>query len=123
MSGAPHLKEWELGELAELAPGSAREFSVGEGDWPFRGFVVHWGGHVYAYRNRCPHAGHPLNLALDAFFAPAGRTLICASHGAEFAPDTGACVAGPCVGARLESLPCRVHDGIIRVTAPATERT
>ena len=32
------------------------------------------------------------------------------AHGAVFAPDTGICVEGPCLGARLEPLPV-VHRG------------
>ena len=116
------VRDWHIGPLSELAPDAAREFQVGEGDWPTRGFVVHSDGRVYAYRNRCPHAGHPLNLSPTGFFAPAGDTLICASHGAEFLPASGLCVAGPCVGAALEVLPCRVDGGEIWVTAPASER-
>jgi nitrite reductase/ring-hydroxylating ferredoxin subunit len=117
------LRDWHVAALRELADGCAREFQIGAGDWPMRGFVVHWQGAVYAYRNRCPHAGHPLNLDPESFFAPGGKTLICASHGAQFLPASGVCVAGPCIGAALEALPCRVDAGEIWVTAPASERS
>src|SRR4051794_23657144 len=87
--------------LSAISDPGAREFSIGAGDWPLRGFVVRRGSDIYAYLNRCPHAGHPLNWKPDTFFSPAGRLLLCASHGALFDPSSGYCVAGPCVGASL----------------------
>jgi len=38
------------------------------------------------------------------FFSDDGQSLICATHGAEYAPDTGACLGGPCYGVGLEPL-------------------
>lgn len=108
-----------VARLAEIPTGTAREFRVGAGDWPYRGFVVHWQGEVYAYENICPHAGHPLNLDPDRFFAPDGAQLICRSHGALFAPASGTCVKGPCAGASLRALACWVSAGDVWVTVPA----
>ena len=51
--------------LHELADPGARGFTMGEGDWPLRGFVVRRGGNVHAYVNHCPHAGFPLNWNPD----------------------------------------------------------
>jgi nitrite reductase/ring-hydroxylating ferredoxin subunit len=69
-----------------------------------RGFLVnHDGGH-HAYVNRCPHARTPLDAWPNEFFTEDGRYLICATHGAVFAPDSGICVEGPCPGTRLEPL-------------------
>ena len=47
--------------LHELADPGASAFTMGEGDWPLRGFVVRQGDSVHAYVNHCPHAGFPLN--------------------------------------------------------------
>jgi len=67
-------------------------------------------GGSYAYVNRCPHAGAPLDAWPNEFFTEDGRFLICATRGAIFAPETGVCVEGPCPGARLQ--PMRVErDG------------
>jgi nitrite reductase/ring-hydroxylating ferredoxin subunit len=44
------------------------------------------------------------------FFSDDGQTLICATHGAEYAPDTGACLGGPCYGVGLEPLSITVQD-------------
>ena len=42
--------------------------------------------------------------------------LVCAAHGALYEPDTGRCVAGPCLGARLVGLRVREReDGAIAV--------
>ena len=99
--------------LDELPDPGAREFSMGEGDWPLRGFVVRYRGQVFAYRNSCPHAGHPLNWKPDRFFAVGNELLMCASHGALFTPDTGKCIAGPCVGRALRALEIEVNSGYV----------
>lgn len=96
--------------LRDLDDPGSRSFSVGEGDWPVRGFVVRRGGEVFAYINRCPHAGHPLNLRPDRFLTADGSLILCNSHGAMFEIDTGLCVAGPCPGQRLRRVSVRIEN-------------
>lgn len=115
-------REWPVGSLAAIGDPGASEFRTGGGDWPFRGFVVHWKGRVYAYANSCAHLGHPLNLDPEGFFTRDRKMLLCSSHGAVFEPDTGLCVGGPCVGGRLKSLAVRVVDGQVYVIAPDSMR-
>ena len=43
--------EVEVGRLDEIDDPGCREFRIGDGDWPFNGFVVRKGGAVYAYQN------------------------------------------------------------------------
>lgn len=115
--------EWSVCSLHDLGDPGARGFYVGEGDWPFRGFVVRWGGDVFAYANICPHRRHPLDLLPDAFLVEDGKLIRCASHGALFDPENGECLAGPCHGKRLMKLPIRIDDaGNIFVTAPDSLR-
>ena len=38
------------------------------------------------------------------FFDTDGEYLICSTHGAVYAPESGACRGGPCRGARLVGL-------------------
>lgn len=83
------------------------------------GFVVNHGGRYYAYLNRCPHAGTPLDLWPNEFFTEDGRHLICATHGAVFQPETGICIEGPCPGARLESLSVTLDGGWLVVGWPS----
>lgn len=97
--------------LADLSDPGTREFTLGEGDWPLRGFVVRYRGEVRAYLNSCPHAGHPLNWKPNSFFAPNAESLICASHGALFEALTGECVAGPCLGQSLRALDIEIANG------------
>lgn len=95
--------------LAELDAQGSRGFTIGEGHWPLRGFVVRGSGGVpRAFVNVCPHAGHGLNLLPHRFLTPGGELIICASHGALFERETGLCVAGPCTGRRLRPVPIEV---------------
>jgi nitrite reductase/ring-hydroxylating ferredoxin subunit len=110
--------ELKVGALAEIADPGCREFSVGDGDWPFRGFVVRKGNDVFAYQNYCVHVGHPLNWAPDSFLTKDRSAIICASHGAVYEIDSGLCVAGPCKGKQLRRVDVDVRDGEIYVTAP-----
>jgi len=87
-----------------LEPGQTTKFELLRGDRRIPAFLVNHRGLHHAYVNRCPHAGTPLDWWPNEFFTLDGRHLICATHGAVFAPDTGLCLAGPCPGARLERL-------------------
>jgi nitrite reductase/ring-hydroxylating ferredoxin subunit len=109
-----------VGRLDELEDPGCREFRIGEGDWPFKGFVVRQGGKVYAYQNHCMHVGHPLNWMPDRFLTPDGSKIICASHGALYEIDTGLCVSAPCLGKSLRSVAVVVRDGEIYATGPIT---
>ena len=104
--------------LGDLPDPGTYEFSVGTGEWPVRGFVVHYQGEVHAYLNCCPHAGHQLNWKSNSFFAPESSLLICTSHGALFEANTGECVAGPCVGKSLCPLEVDIVAGQILLRGP-----
>jgi nitrite reductase/ring-hydroxylating ferredoxin subunit len=99
--------------LAEMRGTQSRAFSAGTGDWPLRGFVVRQGDRIFAYLNRCPHAGHPLNMRAHEFLDRDGATILCNSHGAQFDIATGRCLTGPCVGASLRAIAVEVIDGVI----------
>jgi nitrite reductase/ring-hydroxylating ferredoxin subunit len=99
--------------LADLDDPGSRAFTIGRGDWPVRGLVVRRHGAVHAYVNRCPHAGHPLNLRPHEFLTPDRNLVVCNSHGALFEMATGYCVAGPCAGASLRRIPIEVRVGYV----------
>ena len=71
-------------------------------------FVVACDGDVYAYVNSCPHRGTELDWQPGEVFEETGLYLMCATHGALFEPRSGLCVAGPCHGARLQSVAINV---------------
>ena len=99
--------------LCELPDPGTYEFSVGGGDWPLRGFVVRYRDRIYAFENRCPHAGLPLNFKPNQFFAPDLELLQCTVHGALFAPNSGMCVAGPCAGRSLRMLEIELENDVV----------
>ena len=74
-------------------------------------FAVRHGGRVYAYLNRCAHIAMELDWNPGKFFDTEGEYLICSTHGALYAPDSGACRGGPCRGAGLTRLPMVEADG------------
>ena len=113
-------REIAVGRLDELEDPGCREFSIGNGEWPLRGFVVRKGDQVYAYRNFCVHVGHPLNWSPDRFLTKDKRALICASHGATYEIETGYCFAGPGNGRTLKKVTVELRDGIIYVTGPTS---
>jgi nitrite reductase/ring-hydroxylating ferredoxin subunit len=114
------LVEVRICGLEELDDPGCREFRIGEGDWPFRGFVVRKGDRVFAYQNFCVHAGHPLNWQPDQFLTEDGQQIICASHGAIYEIDSGVCVAGPCPGKLLRPVDVEIRDGTIIVRGPTS---
>lgn len=76
-------------------------------------FLVRYDYQVFAYLNRCGHIAVQLDYMPGEFFSDDGETLICATHGAEYAPDTGKCLGGPCYGVGLEPLKIKQSDGQI----------
>ncbi len=103
--------------LSDLEDPGSRAFAIGPGDWPLRGFVVRVGDDVFAYVNRCPHAGHPLNFRPNEFLAPDKGAIMCRSHGAMFERATGRCIAGPCAGESLHALRVRIEAGLVILDA------
>lgn len=76
-------------------------------------FVQRWQGRLHAYVNRCAHVPVELDWNPGKLLDDSGQYLICAMHGALYAPDTGECVAGPCVGQRLQALQVCEDDGLV----------
>lgn len=99
----------------ELSDPGAREFTLGSGDWPLRGFVVRRGDVLRAFVNFCPHAGFPLNWQPHEFLAPEAPMILCSMHGALFEMDSGRCVSGPCEGLALRPIPLQVDGNYVMV--------
>lgn len=91
--------------------GDGVRFSVDGGKLQEPAFVVRFRGIVYAYRNRCAHVPVELDWQPGRFFDSSGLYLICAMHGALYAPESGRCLAGPCKHASLSSLKVIERDG------------
>ena len=86
-------------ELAEAGDGVRFELEIDGKREP--AFAVRFRGEVYAYLNRCAHMPMELDWKPGKFFDVWGLHLICSTHGATYAPDTGRCLRGPCFQAGL----------------------
>ena len=104
--------------LADVPEGDAKGVVIRDGPRMRKFILLRWQGETIVYRNRCPHAGTPLDWIPDRFFDRSGDYLFCAAHGASFEPDTGLCVDGPCVGDVLDRCSFEVIDGVVTLTEP-----
>ncbi len=95
-----------IGSIESLEEGGkGLRFDVNDADGAkIPAFVVLFEGQYFAYLNRCGHIAVQLDYMPGDFFSDDGRFLVCATHGAEYAPDTGACLGGPCFGVGLDPL-------------------
>lgn len=92
--------------------GLAFSFDLCWREQSLRAFVIRYRGEVHGYLNRCTHVAMEMDYMPDRFFDETGEWLICATHGAVYAPDTGAGLAGPCRGG-LIALTVREHEGMV----------
>ena len=99
-----------LVSLHELSDPGSMGFSLPLQGETLEGFLVQKETRVFAYRNRCPHTGAPLDWSPDQFLDPDAAFIQCAMHGALFQIENGLCVFGPCVHQQLEPLPLTIRD-------------
>lgn len=99
---------------ADLAEGGRGvRFEVTRGGLAEPAFVVRFDGRARAFINRCAHVPMELDWRPGEFFDADGLYLVCATHGAMYDPETGACAGGPCRGAGLIPIPVREDAGFI----------
>ncbi len=86
-------------------------------DEPFATILVTRKGEtISAFRNKCPHAGYPLQRSNGQVMLQEGRYIVCAAHGASFGLVSGECAGGPCNnGDALERIAIEVRDGNVCV--------
>lgn len=93
--------------------GVAVPFDVVYAGQTCRAFAVRFEGLPHAYLNRCTHVAMEMDYQPDRFFDDTGRWLLCATHGAAYAPDTGTCAGGPCRGG-LVKIALSEAGGVVR---------
>lgn len=99
---------------AELVEGGRGvRFTVDRNGVSEPAFAVRFGGRVHAYLNRCAHLSVELDWQPGRFFDDSGLYLICATHGALYAPESGRCRGGRCNGKGLMAVSVTEHDGRI----------
>ena len=100
------LSAWILVCAADrlIDQGKGIRFSLCAGGAEAVGFVVRFKGKVFGYLNRCAHVPIELDWAEGEFFESSGLYLMCSTHGAIYAPESGRCEGGPCRGGRLRQI-------------------
>jgi len=107
-----------LCRLEDIPDGASKGFAAIAGG--FTGLMaIRRGNAVFVYVNSCPHIGTPLDWTPNRFLSRDGRTIVCATHGAQFRIDDGVCINGPCIGDRLEPVPTEIRDGTVYVPRDA----
>ena len=97
---------------------SAKSFKAKVRGQVFQGFVVRQGDKYYAYRNLCQHLPITLDLNDEDFFTHDKKYLQCQMHGAMYEINTGNCIAGPCLGARLMRLDLEEEEDRLVIRIP-----
>lgn len=96
-----------------LDSGSAKRFELLYFSQRCAAFAVRYAGTVYAYLNRCTHVPMEMDYQPNHFFDSTGHWLMCATHGALYAPQSGQCCMGPCRGG-LVRIETSETDGAVR---------
>ena len=90
--------------------GLAVPFDVVYAGQTCRAFAIRHQGRVHAYLNRCSHVA--MEYQPNHFWDGSGHQLICATHGATYAPDTGVCTGGPGRGGLIK-IDLTEQDGVV----------
>lgn len=106
------MSECRICTSAELAEGGGGiRFTVHHLGEETPAFAIRFKGRVHAWLNRCGHLPVELDWQPGEFFDSSGLYLICATHGAIYAPDTGQCLGGRCNGRGLVAVAVREREG------------
>jgi nitrite reductase/ring-hydroxylating ferredoxin subunit len=108
---SPPAAQWLCAAGALQDGGSAVVFPVREFHQELTAFALRFEGRVVAYLNRCVHVPVALDWQPGEFLDSAKEVIICAVHGATYAPHTGRCVGGPCGRGRLTPVTVEERDG------------
>jgi nitrite reductase/ring-hydroxylating ferredoxin subunit len=108
-------------DLVDCGDGVRFEIEVAGKSQP--AFAVRYHGRVHAYLNRCAHMPMELDWKPGKFFDVWRLHLICSTHGATYAPDTGRCVRGPCFEDGLIAVPVEERDGRVFVKGAPNGRS
>lgn len=106
-------------KVEDLQPGQTTKFIYRVEGIAREGFAANYQGTFVAFENTCKHIPVPLDYDDNQFFTPDGEHFICSTHGAIYHPFSGACLAGPCSGAKLNKMHATEVDGEVWVNLPA----
>ena len=95
----------KLCHINDLSDSEARGFDL---EPPV--FIVKKDNQIYAYINKCPHAGVNLEWQENDFLNIDKTFIQCSVHGAIFSIESGTCIQGPCNGSGLTSVKLLIDD-------------
>jgi len=95
--------------IDDIQEGSSRGFNVNG----IAIFGVKKEGHLYFYKNQCPHLGAEMEWMNNEFLDEHGQRIRCQFHGALFKIESGDCISGPCKGDSLAAIETIVRDSVI----------
>ena len=93
--------------------GAGLRFEVQKDGEKRSAFAVRSTAGISAFLNRCGHRDLELDWSPGEFFDLDARLLICATHGALYDPQSGACKGGPCNGVGLRPLSVMEEAGLV----------
>ena len=113
------MPEHPLCRLDDLPEGQSKGFTVRPDSRYADILVVRTrAGTIFAYRNRCPHTGAPMEWEPDQFLDYGGTAIQCGIHGALFRIEDGYCVSGPCARQSLQPVAVAERDGWLIALEP-----
>lgn len=107
------FRPYVLCPLAEIPEGDSRGFKADPGAPYADILIVRRGNRLYAYRNRCPHTGAPMEWQPDQFLDYTEHFIQCGIHAALFRIEDGYCIKGPCARRALDKIAIEVRDGLV----------
>jgi len=110
------MNEFRVCQLQDLEDPGSLEAEIADAGEISAIFVVKIDGKVHAYVNSCPHTGVALNWLPDQFLDYDGKLIQCSMHGAQFRPEDGFCVWGPCQGQFLQPLKVEIREQAVYVS-------
>lgn len=99
-----------LSPIQDVAEGKWYEFNLQLETGLFSLMLQLKNGEYTAFKNFCPHQGRRMNYSVGMFLTTKEGNLVCPAHGAEFKPEDGLCVNGPCLGQSLESVHIQINE-------------
>lgn len=96
---------------SDLKEGVIQTYQIVAGTASQSVLVMREGDTLYAFLNRCPHAGWPLDTFDGRLLRTEKGDLICAAHMAVFDPRTGTCLGGPGQGRGLTPVKVEETEG------------
>ncbi len=105
------MPEHTLCRLDDLPEGQSKGFAISLDARYADILLVRTRAGIYAYRNRCPHTGAPMEWEPDQFLDYSGTSIQCGIHGALFRIEDGYCVSGPCARQSLQRIAVIERDG------------